>query len=145
MNLIFRPISEQSNLVSLKAERILGFQPNFDIEFLSMEIFNKLGELKTAGSVKSIELDQKKVHSEEFNFEVRLQGIVDSYEPAEATFRAKNTTFSELDLILPEINGISDVTENTLSLSASGPVENFRISNQKILLGKLQMVTFKLQ
>ena len=41
-----------------------------------MEIFNKLGELKTAGSVKSIELDQKKVHSEEFNFEVRLQGIV---------------------------------------------------------------------
>ena len=72
-----KPISEQSNLVSLKAERILGFQPNFDIEFLSMEIFNKLGELKTAGSVKSIELDQKKVHSEEFNFEVRLQGIVD--------------------------------------------------------------------
>ena len=91
-----KPISEQSNLVSLKADRILGFQPNFDIEFLSMEIFNKLGELKTAGSVKSIELDQKKVHSEEFNFEFRLQGIVDSYEPAEATFRAKNTTFLSL-------------------------------------------------
>ena len=52
---------------------------------------------------------------------------------------------SELDLILPEINGISDVTENTLSLSASGPVENFRISNQKNFIGKLQMVTFKLQ